>query len=80
MRDERGAIEGLKTLKGTIDGAAAAGDKGVVYLFTGQGAQYEGMGWGLMYEQEKSLSRGGGPLQRVVERGIGSGLEGDNLS
>lgn len=45
-------IEGLASFKGTIDGEAAGEAKAVIYLFTGQGGQYEKMGRGL-YQQEK---------------------------
>ena len=73
-----GAIEGLKTLKGTIDGAAAAGDKGVVYLFTGQGAQYEGMGWGL-YEQEKVFREEVDRCSELLRGELGVDLRGYSI-
>jgi amino acid adenylation domain-containing protein len=44
-------IEGLTTLQGVINGETAGEEKAVVFLFSGQGAQYEKMGWGL-YQQE----------------------------
>ncbi len=50
-----GRQEALQALEGLRGAAASSGEaraRPVVFLFSGQGSQYEGMGWGV-YQQEK---------------------------
>jgi acyl transferase domain-containing protein/acyl carrier protein len=68
-------ISGLETLKGAIDGEAAGEEKTVVFLFTGQGAQYEGMGWGL-YQQEKVFREEVDRCSELLNGELGMDLRG----
>jgi acyl transferase domain-containing protein len=51
-RGRADAIEALETSKGVITGEGKPTQRPIVFLFSGGGAQYMGMGWGL-YQQEK---------------------------
>jgi amino acid adenylation domain-containing protein len=68
-------IQTLESLKGVITSAGETEPKPVVFLFSGGGAQYEGMGWGL-YQQEKVFREEVDRCSEMLKGELGMDLRG----